>query len=389
MQFIDLKAQQAKIRPAIDAAIKRVLDHGQYILGPEIAELEAKLTEFCGAKYAVSCANGTDALIMALLTKQLQPSDAVLVPTYTFAATAEVVVWAGAQPVFVDCLPDTFNMDPRSLEQGIATAKRAGLRPVGIIAVDLFGQPVDYATIHTIAEQNALWIIADGAQSFGASYGTKKVGNIVDITTTSFFPAKPLGGYGDAGAIFSNDPSTVEILKSIRVHGHDSADPTKYVRLGLTGRMDTLQAAILLEKIKIFPAELKARRHLADYYTQHLSKIVQTPKLLNGATSAWAQYTIVLPQGVNRQQLMTDLKSAEIPTVIYYPRPVHAQPFYKQYLTASGDRLPIAEDLAMRVLSLPMSAYVSEEDARRVVATLRESFEHALNQNLKAHEIHL
>jgi dTDP-4-amino-4,6-dideoxygalactose transaminase len=388
MQFIDLKAQQVAIRHAVDAAIDRVLDHGQYILGPEINELEAQLAAFCGAKYAISCANGTDALIMGLLTKQLHAGDAVLVPTYTFAATAEAVIWAGAQPIFVDCLRDTFNMDPESLAQGIATAKRAGLRPVGIITVDLFGQPVDYKAIQEVATQHNLWIIADGAQSFGASYAEQKVGNIAEITTTSFFPAKPLGCYGDGGAIFTDDASIVEVLKSIRVHGHGT-DPTQYVRLGLTGRMDTIQAAILLEKLKIFPAELKARQRLADYYSQELCRLVQTPRLLSNATSAWAQYTIVLPTTVNRLQVIENLKAAEIPTVIYYSRPVHFQPYYQQYLTATGGSLPIAEELAARVLSLPMSAYVSETDARRVVATLSEVLENALSQKPKEYEIHL
>lgn len=374
MQFIDLKAQQERIRPQVDAAIARVLDHGQYIMGPEIFALEQQLAAYCGVKHAITCANGTDAIVMALLAKQVVAGDAILVPSYTFAATAGAVVRVGAQPIFIDCLTDTYNMDPDSLLQGIATAKKAGLNPVGVITVDLFGQPVDYAAIKTIASEYNLWIIADAAQSFGASYQGCKAGNIVDLSTTSFFPAKPLGCYGDGGAIFTNDDSIVEVLKSIRIHGH-GLDPTQYVRVGMNGRFDTLQAAILIEKLKIFPDELIARQRLANQYNAGLKNVVTTPYVLPQTTTSWAQYTVQLPNAVDRQQVMADLKECGIPTVVYYPRPLHQQPIFKNYLTATGNALPMCEKLVPCVLSLPMSAYVSDKDAQHVISMLQQVLE--------------
>lgn len=371
MQFIDLKAQQQQIRDQIDVAIARVLDHGQYIMGPEVFTLEEQLAEFCGVKHALTCANGTDAIVMALMAKNVQPNDAIFVPAYTFAATAGAVVRSGAVPVFVDCEPTTFNMDPLSLMRAIATAKNAGLNPAGVIIVDLFGQPADYALLVPITEEYKMWVMADAAQSFGASYMERKVGNVVDLTTTSFFPAKPLGCYGDGGAIFTNDDQIAATLKSIRIHGH-GADPTQYVRVGLNGRFDTLQAAILIEKLKIFPQELIARQQLAEKYNAGLKDIVQTPAVMPHATSAWAQYTVVLPEGIDRQQLMADLKEAGVPSVVYYPRALHQQPIFKQYLTAANEPLKVCESLVSRVLSLPMSGYVSDQDAQRVIAAMQD-----------------
>ena len=357
IQFIDLKAQQLSIGPQIDAAIKRVLDHGAYVMGPEVCELEKQLAEFCGVRHAISCANGTDALGLGLMAKNVGPGDAIFVPSFTFAATAEVVAWMGATPVFIDSLEDTYNIDPVSLEQGIAHAKKLGLKPTGIIPVDLFGQPADYDVIQAIADEHNLWIMADGAQSFGSSYKGRKVGNIGDMATTSFFPAKPLGCYGDGGAIFTNDDDLAVIIKSLRVHGQGS-DKYDNVRIGMNGRLDTIQAAILLEKLKIFPDELIARQKTADAYNEALKNMVSVPKVIDGATSAWAQYTVLLPEHIDRSKLMTSLKDAGIPTMVYYVKPLHLQTAYKQYPTATGSALPVCEKLAGGVLSLPMSGYV-------------------------------
>lgn len=359
LPFIDLKTQQARIRVQIDEAIKRVLDHGAYIMGPEVFALEKRLAEFCGVKHVITCANGTDALILALMVKNVGPGDAVFLPSFTFAATAEAVALQGAQIVFIDSLPDTFNIDPNSLEQGIKTAKAAGLRPVGIIPVDLFGQPADYTMIEAIAEQNNLWIIADAAQSFGATYKDRKVGNIGDLATTSFFPAKPLGCYGDGGAIFTNDDHLAQKLQSLRIHGQ-GADKYHNILVGLNSRLDSIQAAVLLEKIKIFPDELRARQNIAGKYNSLLQEHVVTPHVINAATSSWAQYTILLRNNVDRAELISRLKDQGIPTMIYYANPLHVQTPYRTYLTATRTALPVCEKLAQTVLSLPMHAYVQD-----------------------------
>lgn len=370
MQFIDLKSQLERIRPEIDAAIKCVLDHGAFIMGPEVHEFEKQLAAFCGVKHAISCANGTDALGLVLMAKNIGPGDAVFVPSFTFAATAEVVAWVGATPIFIDSLEDTYNIDPKSLEQGIQMAKKCGLKPVGVIPVDLFGQPADYDAIQAIANEYNLWVMADGAQSFGASYHGKKVGNIGDVATTSFFPAKPLGCYGDGGAIFTNDDELAIIIKSLRVHGQGS-DKYDNVRIGMNGRLDTIQAAILIEKLKIFPDELIARQKTADAYNDGLKGVVQAPYLIEGATSAWAQYTVRLPKNVDRPKLMADLKDAGIPTMVYYVKPLHLQTAYRHYPTATGASLPVCEDLANEVLSLPMSGYVNEESVTSVMQSIK------------------
>lgn len=370
MQFIDLRTQLELIRPHIDAAIKRVLDHGIFIMGPEVHTLEKQLAEFCGVKHVISCANGTDALGLGLMAKNVGPGDAVFVPSFTFAATAEVVSWVGATPVFIDSLEDTYNMDPKSLEQGIAQAKKLGLKPAGIIPVDLFGQPADYDAIQAIADEHGLWVMADGAQSFGASYKGLKVGNIGDMATTSFFPAKPLGCYGDGGAIFTNDDELAAIIKSLRVHGQGS-DKYDNVRIGMNGRLDTIQAAILIEKLKIFPNELIARQKTADAYNAALKDILNIPHVIDGATSAWAQYTVLLPEHIDRSKLMTSLKEGGIPTMVYYVKPLHLQTAYKHYPTATGSALPVCEKLSERVLSLPMSGYVGGEEAFTVIQELK------------------
>ncbi len=374
IQFVDLKAQQDRIRPEIDAAIKRVLDHGAYIMGPEVFELEKQLATFCGVKHAISCANGTDALALGLLAKNVGVGDAVFVPSFTFAATAEVVAWMGATPVFIDSLPGTYNIDPKNLELGIQTAKKVGLHPVGIIPVDLFGQPADYDAIQAVADTYNLWVIADGAQSFGASYKGRKVGNIGDLAITSFFPAKPLGCYGDGGAIFTNDDELASIVKSLRVHGQGS-DKYDNVRIGMNGRLDTIQAAILIEKIKIFPEELITRQQIADTYNAHLKDIVQVPLVIADTTSAWAQYTIRLPREVNRAKLMADLKEAGIPTMVYYTKPLHEQTAYRHYFESSRGALPVCEALAKDVLSLPMSGHVELSQLNYICGVLHEKFQ--------------
>lgn len=370
MQFIDLKTQQEKIRPYIEAAIKRVLNHGIYIMGPEVFELEKQLAEFCGVKHAITCANGTDALGLGLMAKNVGPGDAIFVPSFTFAATAEVVAWMGATPVFIDSLTDTYNMDPESLEAGIQQAKKQGLRPVGIIPVDLFGQPADYDAIQALADSHNLWVMADGAQSFGASYKGRMVGNIGEMATTSFFPAKPLGCYGDGGAIFTNNDELASVIKSLRVHGQGT-DKYDNVRIGMNGRLDTFQAAILIEKLKVFPEELMNRQRTAERYNDGLRNMVHVPSLMEGTTSAWAQYTVCLGAQIERSKVVANLKEIGIPTMIYYGKPLHLQTAYAHYPTATGGNLPVVERLSKEVLSLPMSGYVSLDQAEEVIRNLK------------------
>lgn len=362
IHFIDLQAQQLLLRNRIDLAIKKVLDHGMYIMGPEVARLESLLSAYTGARHTISCANGTDALLLVLRAKNIGPNDAVFVPSFTFVATAEVVSLTGATPVFVDILPDTFNMCPKSLEQAIEVAKKEDLTPKAIIPVDLFGLPADYKTIHQVAEHHGLWVMADGAQSFGASLSGNKVGRLAPITTTSFFPAKPLGAYGDGGAIFTDDDEIVATLKSIRVHGQGN-DRYHHINVGLNSRLDTIQAAILLEKMSIFDNEIQERQNVAHRYNKGLKDYVETPKFYEGAISAWAQYTVKLPQEISRETLIANLKEMGVPTMVYYPIPLHCQPAYAQYPRATGKHgnLPTCEEISQRVLSLPMHPYLSPE----------------------------
>lgn len=372
IQFINLAAQLENIRPQIDLAIKKVLDHGIFIMGPEVYELEKQLAVFCGVKHAITCANGTDALGLVLMAKNIGIGDAVFVPSFTFAATAEVVAWVGATPVFIDSLPDTFNIDPHSLEQGIEHAKKLGLTPKCVIPVDLFGQPADYDSIQQIADKHNLIVISDAAQSFGASYKGRKVGNICDITTTSFFPAKPLGCYGDGGAIFTNDDELAAIIKSLRVHGQGS-DKYDNVRIGMNARLDTIQAAILLEKLKILPSEIIGRQKVAKAYNNVLNSVVKVPFVLRDLTSAWAQYTICIPKNINRAQLIHNLKELGIPTMVYYVKPLHLQSAYKNYPTAKGADLKVCEELANLVLSLPMSGYIDDTQISTITECLINS----------------
>jgi dTDP-4-amino-4,6-dideoxygalactose transaminase len=364
--FIDLKAQRERLGAAIDNAIRRVLEHGQFVLGREVEAAEAALAAFCGAAHVIACANGTDALALLLMAKGIGPGDAVIVPGFTFAAPAEVVALRGATIVFADVRPDSFNLDPDSLAAGIALARKHGLRPAAVVAVDLFGQPADYATIEPICRDSGLFLIADGAQSFGASRGGRKVGTFGGATGTSFFPAKPLGCYGDGGAVFTDDADLASVLRSLRVHGQGT---NKYdnVRIGLNGRLDTIQAAVLLQKLAIFDDEIAARDRIARRYQRELTDVVDVPALRPEATSAWAQFTV----GVEERDDVADaLSAASVPTAIYYPVPLHRQPAYNGYPVAS-DGLPVSERLAGRVLSLPMHPYLSESVQDRVVGALR------------------
>lgn len=357
IDFIDLKTQHALIKDGIKEAIERVLSHGQYILGPEVSELEKKLAEFCGAKFAISCANGTDALMLILMAKGIQPGDCVILPAFTFAATAGAVAKMGAKVVFVDVEPDTFNIDIDSLKAAIKTLKDLGLQAKALISVDLFGQPANYDEILNIVDQNKMWLLSDAAQSFGATYKGKKVGTFGAATSTSFFPAKPFGCYGDGGCIFTDDEELNNILRSLRMHGQGSH---KYetVRVGFNSRLDTLQAAILLEKLKIFPQEIQKRQTAADRYNEVLGNSVHTPFVTDNVQSVWAQYTVKLQNAKQREDVQAKLKDAGIPSVIYYPAPLHHQTAFKNCLRATPT-LPNSELLSSVVLSLPMSPYVN------------------------------
>ncbi len=369
--FIDLAAQQKRIRPQIEAAMLRVLDHGGYIMGPEVQALEDQLSAFCGAPHTLSCANGTDALALILMAKQVGPGDAVFVPSFTFAATAEVVAWMGATVVFIDVLPDTFNMDPASLEAGVQKAKKLGLRPSGVIPVDLFGQPADYDAIASLAQAHGLWVMADAAQSFGGTYKGRKVGTLAESTTTSFFPAKPLGCYGDGGAVFTESNDLFEVLKSLRVHGQ-CADGDKYknIRIGMNGRLDTLQAAILIEKLEIFPGEIIMRQSIADRYTKGLQDVATVPFVRKDCQSTWAIYTLKVDP-LKRVAIMEGLKEKGVPSVIYYPLPLHRQEAYCAYPCAT-DSLPVSEALSQTVLSLPMHPYLEPETQDFIIQTFRD-----------------
>ena len=367
--FIDIAAQRARLGTAIDAAVSRVLAHCRFIDGPEVVELEAQLAAFCGARHVVACASGTDALLMVLMAREVGPGDAVLCPSFTFCATGEVVALLGATPVFVDVDEATFNIDPASLKRGILTAKRLGLKPVAVIPVDLFGQSADHDAIAAIAREEGLFVLDDACQAFGASYKGRRLGTSGLATATSFFPAKPLGCFGDGGAIFTDDAQLAEILRSIRVHGQGS-DKYDNVRLGMTGRLDTMQAAILIEKLKIFEDEIAARNVVAERYTQALGDVVTVPRLAAGCYSIWAQYTIRLPRGIDRDGFAATLKAKGVPTAIYYPKSMHQQSAYRDFPVADNG-LPVSEMLSGDVISLPMHAYLDEPTQVRVIEAVR------------------
>jgi dTDP-4-amino-4,6-dideoxygalactose transaminase len=370
--FIDLAAQRRRLGKSIDEAVSRVLAHCQFINGPEVTQLETALAAFSGARHVVSCASGTDALLMVLMAKGVGRGDAVLCPSFTFCATGEAVALTGAVPVFVDVDETTFNMDSASLKRGIATARKLGLEPKAVIPVDLFGQSADHDAIAAVAAEEGLFMLDDAAQAFGASYKGRRLGTSGLATATSFFPAKPLGCFGDGGAIFTDDAELAATLRSIRVHGQGS-DKYDNVRLGLTGRLDTVQAAILLEKLKIFEDEIAARNKVAERYAQGLGNVVTVPRLASGCTSVWAQYTIRLPEGCDRDGFAAALKSQGIPTAIYYPKSMHQQTAYRHFPVADGG-LPASESLSGDVISLPMHAYLDEPTQDRIIKAVRDAF---------------
>jgi dTDP-4-amino-4,6-dideoxygalactose transaminase len=368
--FIDLTAQRRRLGPRIDAAIARVVDQCQFIMGPEVARLETELAAFCGARHALSCASGTDALFLVLLAKGIGPGDAVICPSFTFCATAEVVALVGATPVFADVEAATFNLDPASLRQAVATAKQRGLKPKAIIPVDLFGLPADHDAIAAIARAEQLFVLDDACQAFGAAYKERRLGALSDATAVSFFPAKPLGCYGDGGAIFTDNDGLAEIIRSLRVHGQGS-DKYDNVRIGITGRLDSVQAAVLLEKLTIFTDEIDARQEVAQRYAQGLADVANVPQVPDGYLSVWAQYTIrVAPN--RRDSLATSLKQSGIPTAIYYPIPLHRQVAYRHYPVADGG-LPVSEQLAAEVISLPMHPYLDAATQDRIIDAVRHA----------------
>ncbi len=369
IQFIDLKAQKAFLGSNIDNAIARVLKHSKYILGPEVKMLEEQLSQFSGCKRTISCSNGTDAISLALMAWGIGKGDAVFVPSFTFVATAEVVALTGATPIFVDILPNSFNIDPAHLELTIKGVLDLGdLTPKAIIAVDLFGQIADYPAIKKIATNHQLKLISDAAQGFGSTLNGKQAGHWADVVTTSFFPAKPLGCYGDGGAVLTNDEELANIMQSIRVHGEGDK---KYdnVRIGINARLDTIQAAILIEKLAIFPKELEKRNEIANRYSEALSDIADVPFIIKGANSTWAQYTILAN---NRDVVQARLKKAGIPTAIYYPKPLHQQTAYKNY-PQGGNGLPVSDKLAKKVLSLPMHPYMDKETQDYIIKSVKEA----------------
>jgi dTDP-4-amino-4,6-dideoxygalactose transaminase len=366
--FIDVGAQRERLGKAIDEAVSRVLTHCQFLGGPEVTEFEAQLAAFSGARHVVTCSSGTDALLMVLMAKDIGPGDAVLCPSFTFCATAEAVALTGATPVLVDVDEETFNMDPASLSRGIAVAKQHGLKPKVVIPVDLFGQSADHDAIAAIAETEGLFVLDDAAQGFGASYKGRRLGTFGHATATSFFPAKPLGCFGDGGAILTDDDALAATLRSVRVHGQGS-DKYDNVRLGLTARLDTIQAAILIEKLKIFDDEIAARNKVAERYARGLGNVVKVPRLAPGCTSVWAQYTIRLPKGTDRDAFAAALKAQGVPTAIYYPKSIHQQTAYRHFPVADGG-LPVSEALSADVISLPMHAYLDEGTQDRIIAAV-------------------
>lgn len=367
--FIDLKAQFRVVEDEVRSAIDRVLEHGQYIMGPEVGELEAKLSEFAQVKHTISCSSGTDALLMPLMAYGVGPGDAVFTTPFTFIATAEVICLLGATPVFVDIDPHSFNMDPAALAEVIDRTKREKkLTPRGIIAVDLFGLAADYDVIEDIAKTHDLFLIADAAQSFGGTYKDRRVGSLGDVASTSFFPAKPLGCYGDGGAVFTDDDELADTMRSIRIHGKGD---NKYdnVRVGINGRLDTLQAAVLLAKLRIFPDELLARDRVATRYTDGLADFVETPKVSNQCASAWAQYCVLSER---RDAIQSALKDAGIPSVVYYPKPLHAQGAFAD-LGYKLDDFAISAKVSERIFGLPMHPYLEPEAQDQVIAVVAQA----------------
>ena len=366
--FLDLKAQQARIAPELRRRLDAVLAHGQFILGPEVAELEAALAEFCGAAECVAVSSGTDALQIALMAEGIGPGDAVFLPAFTYTATAEVPLLLGAVPVFVDVDPSTFQIDPAHLSARIAAVRAAGrLRPRAVIGVDLFGQPADWPALGAIAAREGLFTLDDLAQSFGATLGGRKLGAMADATATSFFPSKPLGAYGDGGALFTESAERAALFRSLRTHG-EGASRYEVLRTGMNGRLDTLQAAVLLAKLTVFRDELAARERIATFYDRHLRDLVQTPARVPESRSAWAIYAVLLRDAAERARVQEGLRAAGVPSAIYYPRPLHHQPAYRD--AHDGTALPVSEALSERILALPIHPDLTEADTARVCAAL-------------------
>ena len=369
--FLDLKAQQARIAADLRARIDAVLAHCQFILGPEVAELEQHLAAFCGAAHCVSVSSGTDALQIALMAEGVGPGDAVFLPAFTYTATAEVPLVLGATPVFVDVDPRTFQIDPAHLAARIASVRAGGkLRPRVLIGVDLFGQPADWPALSALAWREGLFTLDDCAQSFGASLHGARLGRAADATAVSFFPSKPLGGYGDGGALLTESAERAALYRSLRTHGEGT---TRYevLRTGMNGRLDTLQAAVLLSKLTVFEAELQARERIARRYDQRLGNAVTIPARVPDSTSAWAIYAILLPDTAARERMQAGLKAAGVPSAIYYPRPLHHQPAYRA--AHDGTVLPVSEDLATRIVALPLHPDLTDADVDRVCAAVLAS----------------
>lgn len=372
MKLIDLDAQYAALKHGIDARLRAVLEHGQFIMGPEVRELEERLAKYCHVAHAITCASGTDALCLALRALEIGPGHAVFTTPFTFFATAEAILLAGARPVFVDIDPRTFNLDPTLLEQAIDRVRRDGThRPRAVLAVDLFGVPADYSRIEPLCAASGLDLIEDAAQAFGATHLSRRAGSFGRVATTSFFPAKPLGCYGDGGALFTHDAQLAGELRSLRQHGQ-GADKYDHVRIGTSSRLDTLQAAILLEKLQAFPAELEARQHVARRYAEHLHPSLTTPYVPVGVTSTWAQYSVLARDAAQRGALREALHAKGVPTAIYYPTPLHQQPALESLGYARGD-FPIAEAVSERIFSLPMHAYLSVEQQEKILTASSEA----------------
>ncbi|HEX9463199.1 MAG TPA: DegT/DnrJ/EryC1/StrS family aminotransferase [Alphaproteobacteria bacterium] len=368
LPFVDLKAQYARLRPSIDARMRKVLEHGQYILGPEVAELETALASFSGARHAIAVASGTEALHMPLMAEGIGPGDAVFLPGFTFPATAEVVLAVGATPVFVDVAEDSYNIDPAALDSAVETVRRRGeLRPRAVIPVDLFGLPADYAAIDSIVRRHGLFVLADAAQSYGAALGNRRVGTLAPMTAVSFFPAKPLGCYGDGGAILTDSADDAKILRSIRMHG-EGDDRYDIVRLGTNGRLDTLQAAVLLAKLEVFQDELDARERWASEYDRRLKGRLVLPPRRKDATSAWAQYCVRVPR---RDAVREKLTQQGIPTAVYYPKPLHVQPAFARF--AHGLSLPVSEKICGQIMALPMHPYLDEATVECIAQALLQA----------------
>jgi UDP-2-acetamido-2-deoxy-ribo-hexuluronate aminotransferase len=369
MHFIDLKAQQKRIKTKIDKRLKAVLSHGKYIMGPEVFELEKKLADYVGVKHCISCSSGTDALLIPLLAKNFGPGDAILTTPFTYIATAEVISLIGATPIFIDIYPKTFNMNPDKIIDAVNEARLRGLKPRAVMPVDLFGLPARYRIIEKIALEHNLFIIEDAAQGFGGEVRGKKSGSFGDVATTSFFPAKPLGCYGDGGAIFTDNDELAEAMKSIRVHG-GGVDKYDNVRVGINGRLDTIQAAILLEKFDIFKKdEIFLRNNVAEYYSKNINKDLKVPYIPNQYLSSWAQYSIIASSSQEREKIMHQLTNEKIPSMIYYRIPLHLQKVFKKLEYKYGD-FPESEKIASRIFSIPMHPYLTKAQQNRIIESL-------------------